>query len=44
MQGDVSVSSPNLDLMAASSNHSKRSDIKPDFSGALREIFVLTEL
>lgn len=44
MQGDVSVSPPNLDLMAALSNHSRSSDMKPVYSGAFKGIYVLTEL
>lgn len=35
MQGDVSVSPPNLDLMAALSNHSRSSDMKPAYSGGI---------
>lgn len=41
MQGDVSVSPPNLDLMATVSNHGKRQDMKPTFSGALKETMSL---
>lgn len=44
MQGDVSVSPPNLDLMAALSNRSRSSDMKPAYSGAFKGIYVLTEL
>lgn len=44
MQGDVSVSPPNLDLMAALSNRSRSSDMKPAYSGAFKGIDVLTEL
>lgn len=44
MQGDVPVSPPNLDLMAALSNYSRSSDMKPAYSGAFTRIYVLTEL
>lgn len=37
MQGDVSVSPANLDLMGALSNH-RSSDIKPAYSGAFKGI------